>query len=241
MTPRDAAIAAERITGQPSSTVERFSGYGVMGLPFRSGHVLGMRRFPSSSVGPGYTSVWHRDPDGAWTFYTDTEPLLSCNRYFGSDVNEVRRCAIDISWPEPFLLRVGIPGELAWECRLVAGVASRAMNAVARWLPPRVWTWTPAVSAIGVTAGLVFRAGRVRLHGRAPNGQMFIANPRILWLVERAEASVGGVALGEIGRLDRQARLGDFWIPQRGLFVIGGASFEAFDASRHRAQATMHA
>ena len=25
----------------------------------------------------------------------------------------------------------------------------------------------------------------------------------------------------------------NFWIPQRGLFVIGGAFFERFDASRH--------
>ena len=41
---------------------ERFSGYGVMGLPFRSGHVLALRRFPVTSVGPGYTSVWWRDP-----------------------------------------------------------------------------------------------------------------------------------------------------------------------------------
>jgi hypothetical protein len=35
----------------------------LMGLPLASGHILAMRRFPASSVGPGYTSVWHRGPE----------------------------------------------------------------------------------------------------------------------------------------------------------------------------------
>ena len=43
-------------------TEDRFAGYAVIVLPFRSGHVLSLRRFPASSVGPGYTSVWRRDP-----------------------------------------------------------------------------------------------------------------------------------------------------------------------------------
>jgi hypothetical protein len=40
--------------------VERFAGYGVMGLPFRSGHYLALRHFPASSIGPGFRAVWHR-------------------------------------------------------------------------------------------------------------------------------------------------------------------------------------
>ena len=43
---------------------DRFSGYAVIGLPFQSGHILALRRFPASTIGPGYTSVWHRDPSG---------------------------------------------------------------------------------------------------------------------------------------------------------------------------------
>ena len=39
-------------------------GYGLKGLPFASGHVLAMRRFPTSSIDPACTSVWHRDPAG---------------------------------------------------------------------------------------------------------------------------------------------------------------------------------
>lgn len=38
-TPRDAATACEHARGEIQSHVERFSGYGAMGLPFRSGHI----------------------------------------------------------------------------------------------------------------------------------------------------------------------------------------------------------
>ena len=80
--PRDHALKVEDEALLPGSTWERFSGYGVMGLPFASGHILALRRFPASSVGSGYSSVWHRTPTGRWTFYANVEPSLSCARYF---------------------------------------------------------------------------------------------------------------------------------------------------------------
>jgi hypothetical protein len=78
----------------PPGSEERFFGYGVMGLPFKSGHLLGLRRFPASSIGPGYRSVWHRAPDGRWTFYQDQPPEMACTRYFGDEVDEVREGAM---------------------------------------------------------------------------------------------------------------------------------------------------
>jgi ABC-type transporter Mla subunit MlaD len=48
-----------------------------------------------------------------------------------------------------------------------------------------------------------------------------------------------GLSLGNIGEpgpLPEQAHLGDFWIPQRGLFVIGRAFFEPLDPARHRCE-----
>jgi transposase len=53
-TPRDAAVAAQRNPVLWPGTDERFTGYGVMGLPFRSGHYLAMRHIPASSIGPEY-------------------------------------------------------------------------------------------------------------------------------------------------------------------------------------------
>ena len=46
-------------------------------------------------------------------------------------------------------------------------------------------------------------------------------------------AVVDGVDLGPMGALERQARLGDFWIPNRGIFAFGDARFEVLDPARH--------
>ena len=56
----------------PAGDDERFVGFGVMGLPFASGHYLGLRQFPTATFAPAYASVWHRDPAGRWTFYATT-------------------------------------------------------------------------------------------------------------------------------------------------------------------------
>jgi hypothetical protein len=74
--------------------------------------------------------------------------------------------------------------------------------------------------------------------GVAPNRQRFIANPMLVWTIPRRDAHIDGVTLGAPGPLAEQARLGDFWIPQRGLFAVGRAFFEAFDPARHLAVAS---
>src|SRR5947209_1004370 len=81
--PRDLVAEIEACPRMPNGSEERFAGYGVMGLPFGSGHILALRRFPASSIGPGYRSVWHRDPDARWTFFQDVAPNQGCSRYFG--------------------------------------------------------------------------------------------------------------------------------------------------------------
>jgi hypothetical protein len=68
----------------PSGNEERFAGYGVMGVPFTSGDLLAMRRSPASSLGESYTSVWHRAPQGRWTFYLDVSPQLACPAISGA-------------------------------------------------------------------------------------------------------------------------------------------------------------
>jgi hypothetical protein len=79
---------------------ERFFGYGVMGLPFASGHVLALRRFTASSIGPGYTAIWLRSPQGAWSMWIDTEPMKACPRCFGSELERVVEAPIALSWPD---------------------------------------------------------------------------------------------------------------------------------------------
>jgi hypothetical protein len=55
--PKDIVDEIEAGAALPEGEDERFFGYAVIGLPFDSGHVLALRRFPASSIGPAYTSV----------------------------------------------------------------------------------------------------------------------------------------------------------------------------------------
>src|SRR5215213_4635419 len=93
----------------PTGAEDRFTGYGIMGLPLASGHVLALRRFPASSLGPGYTSVWHRDPSGDWAFYSDVDPGLSCARFFGNALARAERNAITLTWSDPRRLTIVVP------------------------------------------------------------------------------------------------------------------------------------
>ena len=56
--PKEAVDKPEQGVVFPLGADERFSGYGVMGVPFASGHVSRLRRFPVTSLRQEYTSVW---------------------------------------------------------------------------------------------------------------------------------------------------------------------------------------
>src|SRR5215813_15518755 len=111
---------------------ERFFGYAVIGLPFESGHILALRRFPGSSIGPGYTSVWLRDPAGRWTFYQDAPPELACSRYFGNEIDETEQRPIDIEWngPRSFTVRIDGGRSLEWQVTMRPTLMTRLMNSL---------------------------------------------------------------------------------------------------------------
>lgn len=69
-----------------------------MGPPFRSGHVLGLRRWTASSVAEAFTSVRHRHPQGRWTFCESTCSDMACVPYSGADVERVKVGAIGLEW-----------------------------------------------------------------------------------------------------------------------------------------------
>jgi hypothetical protein len=224
--PAEIVEALERELELPPGSEERFSGYGVMGLPFRSGHVLGLRRIPASSIGPGYRSVWHRDPQGRWTFYQDQPAELACTRYFGSAVEEVREGPIRIDWSGPRAMQVRAgDGELEWTLEVGSTPVTRLFNGVGAVLPARAWRSPTLLALMARVAGPALGAGRVRLTGLAPNGQRFTANPLIMWVATDSKAKVCGVDLGDMGPAPEQAHLRDFALPQRGMFVVGRTMF----------------
>jgi hypothetical protein len=218
----------------PVDHEDHLYGYGVMGLPFASGHVLAMRKMHSSD-GPKYESVWHRSPDGDWTMWSDVEPSRSCPRYWGNDVQRAIRAPLDISWPGPSRMTVKVDDGrvLDWEVQLGSTPVTRVLSAVGRLTPDALWRRRAVLSAMGAVAGPMLGAGRMALQGYASNGQRFRVNPELVWLVTGGRAVLNGTDLGAFGPLSERVSLGDFLIPQRGVLAVGHVIFEAFDEARH--------
>lgn len=224
-TPRQAAEALVAEPRLAQGDDERFSGYGVMGMPFASGHYLALRDMVASSVGPAYRTIWHRDPEHRWTIHTNGEPDLSCPRYFGAATATARAPRIDLSWPDEHTLEVQLGDQLRWRIELGATPATRMMTAMGGVLPEAGWNSSTVLAAMGPMARTMLRTGRIRLHGVTPNGPRFKAAPLQIWRVVGGAATYRGVDLGAPAPLDEQVRLGDFWLPQRGVFFVGRARF----------------
>ncbi len=234
LSPQELADQLESSPSLPAGADERFNGYGVMGLPFASGHVLALRRFPASSIGSGYSSVWHRDHLGTWIFYANIPPGQACTRFFGLAASDAIESEIHTRWTTPFRLKITVPAiPLDWTVDLAPTAATSLMNAAGRLLPAPAWQNGTVLTAMGIMARALLGVGRVGLHGVVPNGQSFIATPRVLWAVTGSRAVLAGEDLGAPGPVQPQAHLGDFWIPQRGIFAAGQAYFEPFDPARH--------
>ncbi len=230
-----AAAAASRNLPLPDGDEERVVGFGVMGLPFASGHYLAFRDFPQTTFSPAYLSVWHRTPDGVWTFYATTPGPQSCSRYFSSatPVDPVV-CDITSRWATPWSLAISIDGVLDWRIDITATPATRLMSTVGSLMPARVSRSRRALAAISPLVGPLLGIGRIKLTGNLPNGQEFRIAPKRVWAVADSTAVVRGEDLGPVGPHPVQGRLADFQLPQRGICVVAQGRFEAFDATRHR-------
>lgn len=233
--PRDIASQIEANPTLPPGDNERFVGYGVIAQPFGSGHILALRRFAATSIGPPYSAVWHRDPDGRWTFRITGEPFQCCNRFFGSAIDETIRCDIVLSWTSPDTLDVTTgDGALHWIMTMAATPITRMFTATRNLIPAALWRQRVVPAMTGAMAGGLLHAQRIAMQGDMPNGQWFLANPPRLWTVADTRATLDNLDFGPAGPLRVQDHLEDFWMPQRGLFYAGSMQFETFDETRHR-------
>jgi hypothetical protein len=239
LSPREAATSLDIGHTLPPGVDERVTGYGVIGLPFASGHYLALRDFAASSFGPAYRAVWHRDPAGAWTIYSTSQPEQSCSRYLSAALSGPTVVTpIDVTWLDDHRLRVYIDDVLDWTLEARASLATRFMTAVGGRMPGVAWTNRAALEAMGRVAGPILSAGRMRLRGSLPNGQSYCAAPQRIWAIVDSAAVIDGEDAGPIGPLSEQDRLADFWLPQRGIFFADGfGHFENFDPARHRSVA----
>ena len=219
--PREYALESERHPHLPPGTEERVSGYGVMGQTFASGHVLGLRRWTASSVGEQFASIWHREPDGRWHFYESAQPEFACSRWFGHGVEESVVIPIEVTWDGPTRLHVSADGRVDWSLTLASSPMTRAMTAMGAAMPLAAWRSTSMLKAMGAVASATLGVGKVSMTGLTANGLPFDANPLRIWRVVHTAASINGADVGPPAPLAEQARLGDFWIPQQGIFAMG--------------------
>lgn len=234
-TPRETAQELEHSRPLPPGGGERVTGYGALALPFERGDILAFRRLVASSIGPPYSAVWHRDPDGRWTFYVDIEPERSCARYLSAHVERVVVTEIRIAWSAAAELGVSVPAaRVDLSLRLGASPATHLLNAMLRLLPERAWASRRAHEAIGALAGSAPDAGSVRFRGITPNGRILQLAPRQIWRIIAGIAVVHGRELGPMGALPRQAELGEYLLPNAGLFAFGSGRFESRDRAGPR-------
>jgi hypothetical protein len=233
--PRDRIQLLQKNPQLPKGDGEILSVYGVESCPFASGDILCSRHVMASSFGPAYTAIWHRDPDGDWHFYQDVPPRQGCARFFGKALADITVLPIETQWDGPWRLRIVALGWIEWQFDLRSTLATRAMNLMGSLMPDPLWKNPTVLAAMARVAGVALVAGKLRMTGRAPNGQRFIANPLLTWTVPSAKATIGGRNLGAVVPLREQPKLGDFWIPRTGLFAIGRAFFDAFDPEIHSA------
>lgn len=224
-TPREAVATLTADPRLTEGTNERFTGYGVMGLPYASGHYLALRAFAATSIGPSYRAVWHRTPEGRWEIFTTVAPELSCPRYFGSEAPGEQVPAIDVRWLDDWTLEVTIEHRLSWRLELASTSATRMMTMMGAAMPEGAWNNDAVLGSMGPVAAAFLGTGRTRLRGLTPNGPLYKAAPKQLWRVVGGRAHLDGEDLGDARPLSEQSHLADFWLPQRGIFFVGRASF----------------
>lgn len=204
--------------------IEQFRGFGVMGLPFASGHYLALRCFTESSVGPSYRAVWHLDPAVGWTVYANVPPEVSCARYLGAALSGAVTTPIELGWSGSDRLTVKIPGILDWTVNRSLDAATRMMSVAGSAMPDSVTSAPAILSPLQMVAEKVLNVGTIRLYGRTPNGQKFGMMPRKVWRIDESTATWKGRNLGPLGPLPKQAALADLFLPQRGIFVEKGTA-----------------
>lgn len=218
--PAEVAAALERGGQVIPGDGDRYSGYAVLGVGFTSGDVLALRRFPLTSRGPAYTSVWHRSPAGRWTMFTDVADH-GCSRYFGPALDEVIVGPIRIEWTSPRRVEIAVDGgrRLTWSLLMRSTAITRAFNRMAPHVGALCARYPRLLTVLAAIVRLLLRSGPMRFGGVTPSGAVFMAQPWALWIVRASRACIAGEDTGPDRALEESLALGDFRIPRRGLFA----------------------
>jgi hypothetical protein len=226
---RQLSALPDRVGDAPWSGHEYVRGWGVMGLPFDSGHVLALRVFPQGSFAP-YRTVWHRTPDGEWSIYVDAPSAdVACPRYYGAACSTIAHAAIRVTWTGPRTLHVTVDSpSLEWDVTAARSVRLGLLNPVSAALP--LWTWRPprllrARERLARALGM----GDLALSGVMPSGHVGLLMPQRMHFVDESRATLQGVDLGRPARTEVNPAIGGVPLPARGVLAIGQAMWPVLD------------
>lgn len=214
---------------------EHARGYGVMVLPFSSGHLLGLRVFPDNTFAP-YRSVWHRTPDGAWSIYNDGHSLdTTCPRWWKPALEHAGLTDIELSWTGPNDLRVSMEEpDLEWNMSISASAPVRALNRLNAAQPSWLWRSEWFRSAEAAMARRIFGMGELQFSFETPTGMQAAVMPEQVFFISSSEARFKGEDLGHPVRLKENPTIGDVPLPKRPTFFTGAAYAQIEDANEFR-------
>lgn len=226
---------APAVQQSPWPGYEWVEGFGVMAMPFTSGHVLVLRAFPRNSFVP-YKSVWHRTPDGIWTIFVDGAPTENaCPRYFGAAAKASHSARIDLTWTGPMDLEVTVePLELRWTMSLTEPAYLRALNAASSRLPEAAWRSPVLLRSMERMASVLLGMGDMQLAGTVPSGHWATLTPRRIFFVRSAHADLAGLDLGSPVKATTPPMIGATRLPSKPAFAIGRAFFKPGQALQIR-------
>lgn len=225
---RTSAIAAQRGEA-PWVGHEYVRGWGVFSMPFDSGHVLALRVFPEGSFGSN-RAVWHRDPAGRWSiYYAAPRPEIACPRYFGAACRTIAPASISLTWDGPRTLTVEVDEpQLRWTMTARRSFVLGLLNPLMDSMPLATWRVAALIrlrERIARRLGL----GDITLAGATPSGHQGLLMPQRMYLVDDADALLGGHDLGAPMRSISNPQIGDVALPARGVIAIGQAMWPVLD------------
>ena len=208
---------------------EYAQGWGVVARPFATGHVLALRVVRGSDIG-SYRTLWHRDPELAWSIYVDGPRLdTACPRYFGAACHHTGFGKLHLEWLDPATLSVRLASPaLDWVLTATQTPLLRILNAVNEALPRSTW----GSAAVLHTRERVARAlgmGAVPLRGVTPSGHLGTMMPQRIYLISDTAATLNGTEFGTPARLRANPMIGDVPLPARGVLAIGQGVWEILD------------
>jgi hypothetical protein len=223
----------ERRGAAPWPHHEYVKGWGVMALPFDSGHVLALRVFPENDFGP-HKSLWRRDPEGHWSIHIDGPRLdTTCPRYSGAACAQTGFARLALTWTGPVTLQVTMDEPaLTWTLTATTTMYLDVLNAVSAAMPTATWRPRALLRAREGMARML-GVGEIELSGVMPSGHTGTLMPKQMYFVDKSRAVLGGVDPGHPTHLAQCPTIGGVPLPARGMLAIAEAVWGILDPNEY--------